>query len=1355
MTTIFRAQAPARSGTIAWTKHPVSGVERGRLDAEVTVAGACQQVLFEVVDSGGNPIAGAQYRKVEPVHSFTTQGVTTNYANCQSLSRPAVGSGFRVRATPYRVPGAAGVLSNTFNSTAAPATIETVSLKNGSGSALGAGVRVFGMMFDVGELPASSGLVATLAGSPQTAQVDVKTRHHDGSAQHAVVAVSDSVLGAGVTRECVFSLGAPSVAAAVDLRAACLANTCTVQAVITAPAGAAGTVDFDPLSAIVAAIDAGTVDYWARGPLRTQARVTWNPRGTNARLRCLIDVTAWSTGGITVDLHWCNDAMMETVVWHGPITFTSNLIINGVTVDTTALPMVDAQRWHIKGASSGVASAVNCMLGDSFFVVVPLARWIRTALVGPMIDLDDSYFTAQLQGFDTAAQAADFDKPFSSNGLIYFMPAAGEGNGDRSPVLVHHAAFLQTGDVRAARFIRAHAHTCSAIPWHFWDRAHDCHVDSSHYWRLWMNTLDTTSTLTAPNRAGHNVALNITQSNPAQQWSPEHAHAPDPISIPYALTGERWMLDNLESLGAWSVDYWLGHRGGSYEYPTDYDIHANCIGLEKHQRTVINAFDEYAGPTEFRALAWSLRGVHNAAFLGPDGTHSKRWASELFAKNVRAMTLGIQKYESNWGELAGFFYSGLNWNISFTVDYWSHMMIIWCWRRAHPDIFRIWRWQTDRFYLQRFERTDRAWQQGTGTSTMRIAELNGNNRRVSDDSPILPPDSPWNYRFQTWADVWAFEIQQQCDWNIARGTFPPGAPDSFNNVICLIAASTTEGIKQVFADPARGNDAGIVARADAVYEKLRTNFPQYEYKLQPTNLPARIGFGFWRNNVWNYHVNLNEYFLGLIPGVPTVVVPSISAVPNGAPAGYVVCTLTGTTSPIVGAELRNQTVANTLAVSEFGVVTVANPAAIDFAVRQSFTFQARLQTDGGWGAWSNDITFAISDGRPVVATANLSISEHAPTATPPQPVNVGQVVGTLTITTPSTLTGSPSIEIQSQSVADAFDLGPVSGTVPTLTVPLRVLTPGAINAEGVPNPQIVNVRAQNENGWGQVGAITVNINNVVEPGDPVPKLLDALSVPNTTVLAAGGPKRLFANYSGPLARVWNSAGTPLDVSNASGGDDIDEAAMVAHFNGQQGYIAYYDQVTGQLLAPSSDTRRPLASNASGQILKSNGRVIARCVRAQLRNMIAPSTYTVGTSKLAYVGFLANLSGSASANARGISMLPADTLAEDWALFTNLVYVSGNYLGAKRWGTFIGVTPVPADGTAIVMSTEHTTTGMTVNINGTTVTDGLQADFPASMRLFIGGNNSTATSDHLDGDIGIFAILSDWDATDLATIRAGV
>jgi Ca2+-binding RTX toxin-like protein len=501
-------------------------------------------------------------------------------------------------------------------SPATSATIVGLTLQNAGTGSLQAGVTTLGQIFQAGDVPAGQGLVARIGGVSVPVQLDVKTTHPDGSAKMAVLAFERPALSAGTsTAVTIEKAPAPTTQAPVDLAAVSARHALVVE---LTPAGQ-GKITVDVMDALRDALADGTASLWQKGPLATQARVEVDLPGS---LRLKFDVTAFKDGQISVDAGFANDEAMLAV--GGRVAYDVVARLNGQEVVRESVNHGQYQVWTREFETSeanggqGLGAATRGWLNIQHDV-----EYLKGA--GAVVAYDLSMPVSQdiLNRYGNAVSAPGWGEPLAANGVVQSMGDAG-GRPDLGFTTEHNVVWLLSGDARAAAFSLGQAEASGSAPWNHWDSANDTWLNTDNYPRLWTDGRGGTG------RPGDPTSGGLTQQVDGQTgWRLERSHQPDLSFVPYALTGERWILDGLNAQSSWTVmSLWPVPR---------MDGEANMLDR-----------------AQVRSSAWAMRQVENAAWINPDGSAEKAYFSEVATDNWSWLLSKVPEWTAQQGEAHGY-----------------------------------------------------------------------------------------------------------------------------------------------------------------------------------------------------------------------------------------------------------------------------------------------------------------------------------------------------------------------------------------------------------------------------------------------------------------------------------------------------------------------------------------------------------------------------------------------------------------------------------------------------------------------------------------------------------------------------
>jgi len=493
-------------------------------------------------------------------------------------------------------------------------------LLEGSGAPAGTVVS-FGQAFQLGDLPRGAALRAvTETGHPLAVQTDVTTRHPDGSARFAMVSLAAPGLRAGERLGVVLGRGDQTGEAPLDVVAAAAGRSAIVE--IT-PSGEGLPWRADLLLRMLDAVVLRTPGaVWQWGPLAMQARVQLPVPGTAVGLgeggiRLVADLALRSDGTLWCALWLRNDIAMSPA--GGTARYAMRLLVDGRPVlEARDVRHLQYQAW---GRTRLVAKGGRV-------ITPPLVRHDAHYLAGigavPRYDLAVGVEETVLAGLASATARQDWAPPFAPRGVTQFMPRVGS-RPDLGPITSWQAIWLVSGDARAAAFALGQAEAAGAVPWHFWDAANGTWLTVDAYPRLWTGSPDGLGRPGDPRSAG------LTQRLPglaASGWLPDPARQPDLLTVPYLLTGERWILDNLQAQAAYAILSTRPERRGGR------------AGI------VVDTGD-------VEAAAWTLREIENAAWLSPDGSAERTYFERVARANWDWLVAQLPGWTERQGEAHG------------------------------------------------------------------------------------------------------------------------------------------------------------------------------------------------------------------------------------------------------------------------------------------------------------------------------------------------------------------------------------------------------------------------------------------------------------------------------------------------------------------------------------------------------------------------------------------------------------------------------------------------------------------------------------------------------------------------------
>jgi hypothetical protein len=581
-------------------------------------------------------------------------------------------------------------------------------LLEGTGAAEGT-IVVFGQAFRAGDLPRGATLSARLAsGRALAIQADVTTRHADGSARFAIVSLAAPALRTGERAGIILARDGGGAQAPLSASA----GRSAVVEVAPVDGGAPWRVDLAPaLAAPGGQRPPWHGGFWQAGPLAVQARVRVPVPpaavggATSARL--VADVALRADGTLWCDAWVRNDIAMRP--GGGVARYVLRVLLDGRLV-LQSPPLTQHQY-------TGIGREVAARPGGAPAPAPPLVRhdvaYLAEAGAIARYDLSVGVDQRLLTAMGALLARPDWVEPFNPRGLMQAMGAGGD-RGDIGPTTVWQAAWLISGDPRAAAVALGQAEADGAIPWHFWDAAGGADRQGG-----WMD-VDRWPGFWSDPRGGP-PPRTLLQPMPIAEtgWQPNRSHQPDLSFVPYLLTGRRAFLDGLLAQVTWSIMSWGPARSG----PETHAAHPPVRNIN------------LASGAQVRSVAWTLRTIGNAAWIAPDDDPAGQHARRIVAANLGWMRAMIPAWTELQGEahgwLPGVYTSGAlpPWQQDFLVSTIAAEA-----RRGSADARAVLGWMAN-FIVGRFLAQDRGFPPRDGVAYL-IAHAPG-------ERPWLPPYRSW------------------------------------------------------------------------------------------------------------------------------------------------------------------------------------------------------------------------------------------------------------------------------------------------------------------------------------------------------------------------------------------------------------------------------------------------------------------------------------------------------------------------------------------------------------------------------------------------------------------------------------
>lgn len=498
------------------------------------------------------------------------------------------------------------------------APITSIVFQNAGVLSLEGGITTFGQTFQAGDLQPGQGLLAEIGGRLVPVQVDVRNTHPDGSVKMAVLTMARPDLAPWQSAEAVLVAGGAAPAApAVSLPAVLAGHSATLSLAIDGRAPL--TIDIGKAAAD--AITAGTASFWQQGPYATQARVEI-PLDTSS-MRIVLDVTGYADGEIRFTVGLNNDRAMEAV--GGRLDYTAKVVLDGATLFEQSLSHAQYQRVALDFASSDKHGIQG--LG------APDAGWLNIKhdieylkATGAIFQYDTGFIAHPgilRHYYEQVANNPQWGEIFWNHEVTQSMGNAG-GRPDIGYTTAPNTHWILSQDAATAAYALGQAKVAGYVPWNFYDMASGTVLNTDNYPRLWTDARGGTG------RPGDATSTGLTQQVGTDTgWGPDRAHQPDLSSIPYLLTGERWIYDNLMAQASHALM-------SQWPFP--------------RQDGVGNVIQD----NQLRSAAWSMRQLEHAAWMAKDGSTEQEFFARKVADNWNWILSKTDAWTAAYGEIAGF-----------------------------------------------------------------------------------------------------------------------------------------------------------------------------------------------------------------------------------------------------------------------------------------------------------------------------------------------------------------------------------------------------------------------------------------------------------------------------------------------------------------------------------------------------------------------------------------------------------------------------------------------------------------------------------------------------------------------------
>lgn len=492
-----------------------------------------------------------------------------------------------------------------------PGEIVGLVIQNNSNQAITARTITFGQAFVAGNVPHNSTINAVVQHDTLPIQMDVKTRHADGSAKTAILSMDAPALAAHTALDVMLRRISATTDHAINPQDF-VHNGYDLNIILTLhnanDTRAQQTIDVG--AALDAELKAGTATTWLHGPLVSEVQIVAT---INSALRLKLNIRGNTDQSFLTDVQMLNDGIFSTesknytydieISSHGHSAFRQNNLQH--------LPL---QAWHrlIYSDTQGI------MPSPTHFVVYDVRYLIATGFI-PAYDTTTGVLAATV-----TKQLARLDAKntglFGAAHVTTYQPTTG-GRVDIGQTTAWSANWLVSQDPGAKRIMLANADAAAAAPFHAVNPDGSM-VNSIRNPLLWLDYRA---------KGKGQGAVDVGAVTKQSGWTLDTAHIPDLSYIPALTQGSQFYLEQLQAQANYDV------------------LSINPPYRSSDKGIVVDAM-------QVRALAWTLRDLANATVLTPDTNPQKAQLTTILHNNIqRILTeyvhgpVGIQE-----GKLAGY-----------------------------------------------------------------------------------------------------------------------------------------------------------------------------------------------------------------------------------------------------------------------------------------------------------------------------------------------------------------------------------------------------------------------------------------------------------------------------------------------------------------------------------------------------------------------------------------------------------------------------------------------------------------------------------------------------------------------------
>lgn len=498
-------------------------------------------------------------------------------------------------------------ISLLFASVSWAADITTLTLKEKDGVSTSNYPLTFGHVFKQGDVVQY--VAASYDGTPLTTQCEVKTTYGDGSVRFAIISVVIPTVAANSSKSIVLSTSASTSSAGYMDKSTILATNIEDEIRLTniSGSGYSGNLTSDLNAKITTDV---SPTYWLQGPVATEILVQ---QQLNNSLESSWEVRFYP--GTSFGPRISHSIENINADYRGIVNYDVDIQAGLPSLSSrytkSSVQQPECSRWR-KVLWIGNEPPETELRYDVAYLIS----------TGAVMNYDTNLVVSEATIASTYASWLASDHDISGSGLIVKDTPSAGARQELAPIPTWSVRYLLTGDNRLREMVINHGEMYAHAPMNYRESN-----SGKSFYRHPVSIDDRPTVWTAMDMAdfygdlGDRLPAPIGLFGSSQSgWTVDHAHQSSQYFIPYLLTGDKFFLDGMYYVAAWSLS--------ACEYGDEWG--------RNYSQGTLNAGDFNSG-IQTRGVARALVNIVDAAAFARDGDIEKTY----FANKISNM---ITKY---------------------------------------------------------------------------------------------------------------------------------------------------------------------------------------------------------------------------------------------------------------------------------------------------------------------------------------------------------------------------------------------------------------------------------------------------------------------------------------------------------------------------------------------------------------------------------------------------------------------------------------------------------------------------------------------------------------------------------------